>query len=58
MTPPPRSCSEFREYVNTLVIQDLLAEPEWAHVLTDEDRRGLTQLFWTHVLPTARSNST
>ncbi len=38
-------------YVNTLMIQDLLAEPEWAQVLTDEDRRGLTPLFWTHVLP-------
>lgn len=38
-------------HVNTLMIQDLLAEPEWAQVLTDEDRRGLTPLFWTHVLP-------
>jgi TnpA family transposase len=38
-------------YVNTLMIQDLLAEPEWAQILTDEDRRGLTPLFWTHVLP-------
>jgi TnpA family transposase len=24
-------------YVNTLMIQDLLAEPEWADVLTPED---------------------
>ena len=38
-------------YVNTLMIQDLLAEPAWAQVLTDEDRRGLTPLFWAHVLP-------
>ncbi|MGH3518510.1 MAG: Tn3 family transposase [Haloechinothrix sp.] len=38
-------------YVNTLMIQDLLAEPEWADVLTPEDRRGLTPLFWSHVLP-------
>jgi TnpA family transposase len=38
-------------YVNTLMIQDLLAEPEWADVLTSEDRRGLTPLFWSHVLP-------
>ncbi len=38
-------------YVNTLMIQDLLAEPEWADVLTAEDQRGLTPLFWSHVLP-------
>ncbi|MFJ8746857.1 Tn3 family transposase [Embleya sp. NPDC127516] len=38
-------------YVNTLMIQDLLAEPEWADRLTDEDRRGLTPLFWSHVMP-------
>lgn len=38
-------------YVNTLMIQDLLAEPDWAEVLTPEDRRGLTPLFWSHVLP-------
>jgi TnpA family transposase len=34
-------------YVNTLIIQDRLAEPEWADALTVEDRRGLTPLFWT-----------
>ncbi|MGO9788927.1 MAG: Tn3 family transposase [Solirubrobacteraceae bacterium] len=38
-------------YVNTLMIQDVLAEPEWAGVLTPEDLRGLTPLFWAHVLP-------
>jgi len=38
-------------YVNTLMIQDLLADPEWADLLTAEDRRGLTPLFWSHVLP-------
>jgi TnpA family transposase len=38
-------------YVNTLMIQDLLAEPAWAQVLTEEDRRGLTPLFGAHVLP-------
>jgi TnpA family transposase len=38
-------------YVNTLMIQDLLADPEWDDVLTAEDRRGLTPLFWSHVLP-------
>jgi hypothetical protein len=29
-------------YVNTLMLQDLLAEPDWDDVLTPEDRRGLT----------------
>ncbi|WP_161791034.1 Tn3 family transposase [Actinomadura welshii] len=38
-------------YINTLMIQDVLGEPEWADALTDADRRGLTPLFWTHVLP-------
>lgn len=36
-------------YVNTLLVQDILAEPAWADALTPEDRRGLTPLFWTHV---------
>jgi len=38
-------------YINTLMIQDLLADPEWASILTDEDLRGLTPLFWLHLLP-------
>jgi TnpA family transposase len=29
-------------YINTLMIQDTLAEPEWADNLGDADRRGLT----------------
>jgi len=38
-------------YVNTLLLQDVLAESDWSEVLTAEDRRGLTPLFWQHVLP-------
>ncbi|MEU0720716.1 Tn3 family transposase [Streptomyces lavendulocolor] len=38
-------------YVNTLMIQDMLADPEWAGRLTDEDRRALTPLFWMHIQP-------
>jgi TnpA family transposase len=38
-------------YVNTLMVQDVLADEEWAAQLTDADRRGLTPLFWTHVAP-------
>ncbi len=29
----------------------VLAENEWSELLTAEDRRGLTPLFWQHVLP-------
>ena len=38
-------------FVNTLMLQDVLADPRWEEVLTPEDRRGLTPLFWLHVLP-------
>jgi len=38
-------------YVNTLLLQDVLAETDWNDQLTAEDRRGLTPLFWQHVLP-------
>ena len=38
-------------YVNTLMIQDVLAEPEWDGVLTVEDKRGLTPLFTSHITP-------
>ena len=38
-------------YVNTLMVQEVLADDEWATALTDADRRGLTPLFWTHVAP-------
>jgi hypothetical protein len=38
-------------YVNTLMLQDILAEPEWQGVLTADDQRGLSPLFWAHVRP-------
>jgi hypothetical protein len=38
-------------YVNTLMLQDVPADDEWADALTPEDRRALTPLFWTHVAP-------
>ncbi|GLX04668.1 Tn3 family transposase [Microbispora sp. NBRC 16548] len=38
-------------FINTLMIQDMLAEPEWTSVFTEEDHRALTPLFWTHVRP-------
>jgi len=38
-------------YVNTLMLQDVLAGETWSALLTPEDRRGLTPLFWQHVRP-------
>ncbi|WP_206050665.1 Tn3 family transposase [Nocardioides speluncae] len=38
-------------YVNTLMVQDVLADDEWANRMTNVDHRGLTPLFWTHVKP-------
>ena len=37
--------------VNTVLIQRVLEDPAWAARLTDEDRRALSPLFWTHVNP-------
>ncbi|MFC5959782.1 hypothetical protein ACFP51_36920 [Streptomyces pratens] len=37
--------------MNTLMLQDILGDPEWADLLTPADRRGLTPLFWSHVRP-------
>ena len=33
------------------MLQDVLADPKWDEILTDEDRRGLTPLIWLHFLP-------
>ncbi|MFF2465105.1 Tn3 family transposase [Streptomyces mirabilis] len=38
-------------HVNTLLVQQILAEPKWVKKLSDEDRRGLTALFWSNVNP-------
>ena len=43
-------------YVNTLMLQHVLAEPDWAALLTAAERRGLTPLFWTHVRPYGEVN--
>jgi hypothetical protein len=40
--------------VNTLLVQQVLADPKWADTLTEADRRGLSPLFWTHVNPYGR----
>ena len=38
-------------YINTLMLQDVLADPHWAQALTPADRRGLTPMFWLHLRP-------
>ncbi|MBV9296172.1 MAG: Tn3 family transposase [Acidobacteriaceae bacterium] len=38
-------------YVNTLMIQQVLAEPEWHGRLTAADSRALSPLKWRHVNP-------
>ena len=46
-----RICQAAMVYINVLMIQDVLADPDWDGVLTGEDTRGLTPLFWSHLLP-------
>jgi TnpA family transposase len=38
-------------YINTLIIQEILAEPEWQNALTSEDKRALTPIIHTHINP-------
>lgn len=41
-------------YVNTLMIQEVLALPAWSERMTEEDMRGLTPLIYNHVNPYGR----
>lgn len=41
-------------YVNTLFIQEVLAEPAWRDRMTVDDWRGLTPLIYHHVNPYGR----
>ena len=38
-------------YINTLMLQQVLAEEAWEDRLTREDRRGVTPLFYGHINP-------
>ena len=38
-------------HINTILIQRVLQEPQWADRLAAEDRRGLTPLFWSNINP-------
>lgn len=41
-------------YVNTLMVQEVLAEPQWYERMNEADWRGLTPLFYLHVNPYGR----
>jgi hypothetical protein len=38
-------------YVNTLMLQHVLAQPGWYERMTKADWRGLTPLFYSHINP-------
>jgi len=41
-------------YINTLMLQQVLARPSWSGKLTARDLRALTPLIWEHVNPYGR----
>jgi TnpA family transposase len=41
-------------HVNTLILQRILEAPTWMDALSDDDRRALTPLFWSHINPYGR----
>ncbi len=38
-------------YINTLMIQQVLAEPVWSDRLNTDDRRGITPMIHSHINP-------
>ena len=41
-------------YINTLIVQQVLDDPNWYNRFTDADWRGLTPLFYRHINPYGR----
>lgn len=41
-------------YVNTLMVQDVVASSDWRWSLSEEDRRALTPLIYSHINPYGR----
>ena len=41
-------------YINTLMLQQVMARPKWTDKLTPRDLRALTPLIWDHVNPYGR----
>ena len=42
--------------INTLMIQQILAQNKWRELMTSEDLRALTPLFYTHINPYGHFN--
>lgn len=38
-------------YINTLIIQQVLSEPQWMKLMKEEDLRALSPLIWEHINP-------
>ncbi|BAZ71080.1 transposase Tn3 family protein (plasmid) [Fischerella sp. NIES-4106] len=38
-------------YINTLIIQQVLSQPQWMKLMKEEDLRALSPLIWGHVNP-------
>ena len=41
-------------YINTRMVQSVLADPDWASRLSSDDLRGLSPLIYTHINPYGR----
>jgi len=41
-------------YINTLLVQKVLADEAWLNKMQPEDFRGVTPLFYSHVNPYGR----
>jgi hypothetical protein len=44
-------------YINTLMQQQVLAQPQWSGKLIARDLRALTPLIWEHVNPYGRAGA-
>lgn len=43
-------------YINTLMVQQVLEQPQWRDRMTDRDWQSLTPLFWAHINPYGEFN--
>ena len=43
-------------YINTLMLQQVLEQPQWRDRMTDRDWQSLTPLFWGHINPYGEFN--
>ncbi len=38
-------------YINTLMIQEVLSQPQWMKLMKKQDLRALSPLIWLHINP-------